>query len=109
MLQVQTRMNFTISLQKLLIRFLDDNATLEQVSHFTNLGAVYPLMEHLVYESRIGKAAGAFNSLSRVWRNHNIPTKIRIYRAAVLTLLLCGSKTWATIKNHDHRVQVYYQ
>ena len=46
-----------------------------------------------------------------VWYNRNIltQTKIRIYRAAVLTLLLYGSETWIAIKSHVHRVEVFHQ
>ena len=46
-----------------------------------------------------------------VWYNRNIliPTKIRIYRAAVLTVLLYGSKTWTAIKSHIHRVEIFHQ
>ena len=90
-----------------------DDVRVEQVSHFTYLGAVISADGTLDkdLDNRIGKASGAFNSLSRVWYNRNIltPTKIRIYRAAVLTVLLYGSETWSTIKNHIHRVEVFHQ
>ena len=46
-----------------------------------------------------------------IWYNRNIltQTKIRIYRAAVLTVLLYGSETWTAIKSHVHRVEVFHQ
>ena len=46
-----------------------------------------------------------------VWYNRNILTQttIRIYRAAVLTVLLYGSETWTAIKSHVHRVEVFHQ
>ena len=46
-----------------------------------------------------------------VWYNRNIltQTKIRIYRVAVLTILLYGSKTWTAIKSHVHRAEVFHQ
>ena len=46
-----------------------------------------------------------------VWYNCSIltQTKIRIYRAAVLTVLLHGSETWTAIKSHVHRVEVFHQ
>ena len=46
-----------------------------------------------------------------VWYNRNIltQTKIRIYRAAVLIVLLYGSETWTAIKSHVHRVEVFHQ
>ena len=90
-----------------------DDVRVEQVSHFIYLGAVISADGTLDKDlnNRIGKASGAFNSLSRVWYNRNILTqaKIRIYRAAVLTVLLYGSETWSTIKSHVHRVEVFHQ
>ena len=47
-------------------------------------------------DERIGQATGAYKSSSRVWLSRKI--LIRIYRAAVLTVLLYGVETWATIK-----------
>ena len=46
-----------------------------------------------------------------IWYNRNIltQTKIRIHRAAVLTVLLYGSETWTAIKSHVYRVEVFYQ
>ena len=90
-----------------------DDVRVEQVSHFTYLGAVISADGTLDkdLDNRIGKASGAFNSLSHVWYNQNIltPAKIQIYRAAVLTVLLYGSDTWSTIKNHVHHVEVFHQ
>ena len=90
-----------------------EDVMVEQVSHFTYLGAVISTDGTLDkdLDNRIGKASGAFNSLSRVWYNCNIltQTKIRIYRAAILTVLPCGSETWSTIKSHVHRVEVFHQ
>ena len=90
-----------------------DDVRVEQVSHFTYLGAVISADGTLDkdLDNRIGNASGAFNSLSRVWYNRNIltQTKIRIYRAAVLTVLFYGSETWSIIKSHVHRVEVFHQ
>ena len=46
-----------------------------------------------------------------VWYNRNIltQTRIRIYRAAVLTVLLYRSETWTAIKSHVHRVEAFHQ
>ena len=43
--------------------------------------------------------------------NHNIQTntKIRIYKAAVLTILLDGSEVWNTTKKQHHRLEVFHQ
>ena len=90
-----------------------DDVRVEQISDFTYLGAVISADGTLDKDQHntISKASGAFNSLSRVWYNRNIltQTKIRIYRAAVLTVLLYGSETWSTIKRHAHCVEVFHQ
>ena len=61
--------------------------------------------------ARIWKASGAFNQLSNIWKNRNIQTntKIRIYKAAVLTILLYGSEVWNTTKKQHHRLEVFHQ
>ena len=45
---------------------------------------------------RIGKASGAFASMTKVWRcrSLSLKTKIRIYEATVLSVVLYGSETW---------------
>ena len=45
------------------------------------------------------------------WKNRNIQsyTKIRIYKAAVLTILLYGSEVWNTTKKQLHRFEVFHQ
>ena len=47
---------------------------------------------------RIGKATGAFNQLNNIWKNKNISinNKVRIYIAAVLTILTYGCEIWNT-------------
>ena len=49
---------------------------------------------------RIGKAGAAFGSLNKIMRakNINLPTKMNIYNATVLSILLYGSETWAVTK-----------
>ena len=36
-------------------------------------------------------------------------TKIRIYKASVLTILLYGSEVWNTTKKQHHRLEVFHQ
>ena len=62
-------------------------------------------------DTRIGKAYSAFRSLFRIWYNRNIrtSTKIRIYRAAVLTVLLYGCEAWTTTQAQDRRVEAFHQ
>ena len=58
----------------------EDGVRVEQVSLFTYLGAVISADGTLDkdLDNRIGKASGAFNSLSRVWYNRNILTMKKI-------------------------------
>ena len=85
----------------------------EQVSHFTYLGSVISADGTLdkELETRIGKAHGAFSKLCRVWFNRNIRTntKIRIYRAAVLTVLLYGCEAWTTTQVQNRRIEAFHQ
>ncbi|KAL5259045.1 hypothetical protein ACHWQZ_G009498 [Mnemiopsis leidyi] len=77
----------------------------EQVSNFVYLGATISgdgtIDRDL--DVRIQKANGAFHQLWKIWNSRAIrtPTKIRIYKAAVLTLLLYGAEVWNTKKKHQ--------
>ena len=61
--------------------------------------------------ARIWNASGAFYQLSNIRKNRNIQTNtnIRIYKAAVLTILLYGSEVWNTTKKQHHRLEVFHQ
>ena len=54
---------------------------------------------------------GAFSQLSNIWKNRNIQSyiKIRIYKAAVLTISLYDSEVWNTTKKQLHRLEVFNQ
>ena len=90
-----------------------DGEPVEQVSHFTYLGSVISADGTIDRElnTRIGKAHSAFSTLHRIWYNRNIKTgtKIRIYRAAVLTVLLYGCEAWTTTKALDSRLEAFHQ
>lgn len=85
----------------------------QQVSQFTYLGSVTSCDGRLDAESnlRIRKGFAAFNCLGKVWYNRNMLacTKVRIYRAAALTVLLYGLETWTTTKSQLHQMEVFYQ
>ena len=85
----------------------------EQVNNFTYLGSVMSSDGTIdkELETRVGKAYSAFSSLCRIWYNRNIrtSTKIRIYRAAVLTVLLYGCEAWTTTQPQDRRVEAFHQ
>lgn len=90
-----------------------ENAPVEQVSHFTYLGTVLSSDGTLDRELtvRIQKASGAFKQLYRIWNNRNIftSTKIRIYKSAVITILIYGSEAWNTTKLRMKRMEVFHQ
>ena len=69
-----------------------EGLSIQQVSNFTYLGAIISADGTIDKElaSRIRKASGAFYQLGSIWHSRNIrtPTKVRIYKAAVLTILL---------------------
>ena len=75
-----------------------DGTTVEQVTEFTYIGATVTSDGRLDRELtlRIGKATGAFNQLNNIWKNLKnigLKTKIRVYIAAVTTILTnvkCG-------------------
>ena len=48
--------------------------------------------------------------MSNIWKNRNIQTntKIWIYKASVLTILLYGSEVWNTTKKQHHRLEVFH-
>ena len=90
-----------------------EGSPVQQVSDFTYLGVIISSDGTIDRElsARIRKASGAFNQLNNIWKNRNIQTntKIRIYKAAVLTILLYGSEVWNTTKKQHHRLEVFHQ
>ena len=86
---------------------------IEQLSNFTYLGAIISTDGTIDKElsSRIQKASGAFYQVSRIWYGRNIktPTKVRIYKAVVLTILLYGSEVWNTTQAQMKRFEVFHQ
>ena len=95
------------------VRITIEGTEIAQVKDFTYLGSKISYDGKLDGELdvRIGKSSGAFRSLGKVWANRNIldRTKVRIYQAAVLTILLYGSETWNTTKAQMHRMEVFHQ
>ncbi|XP_022809588.1 uncharacterized protein LOC111346575 [Stylophora pistillata] len=78
---------------------------LESVDNFTYLGST--LSSHANVDAevnyRIQQAAAAFEKLqSRVFQDRDIrlDTKIKVYKAIVVTTLLYGSETWTIYRRH---------
>ena len=53
---------------------------------------------------RVGKAAGAFKELDKIWKDRyiSLPTKMQIYNACVLSTLLYGAECWS-LKDRDEK------
>jgi len=49
-------------------------------------------------------------SLYNIWISHRIKTatKVRIYRACVMAILLYGSKSWTLTKESSGKLQSFY-
>ena len=90
-----------------------DGNPVKQVTQFTYLGATISSDGKLDKEIsvRIGKATGAFNQLNNVWKNQNISikNKMRIYVAAVLTILTYGCEVWNTTQIQNRRLETFHQ
>ena len=89
------------------------NEPIEQVAEFTYLGGTIRGDGDLDRELsiRIGKASGAFNSLNNIWKNRGISLhcKVRIYRAAVITILTYGCEVWSATDRQTRRLETFHQ
>ena len=85
----------------------------KQCSEFKYLGAIICGDNNLAREltARIGKATGAFNRLNNIWnsRSISISVKIRIYKAAVITVLTYGCEVWNTTQAQMKRLESFHQ
>ncbi|KAI8483821.1 hypothetical protein Bbelb_384790 [Branchiostoma belcheri] len=90
-----------------------EGSQVEQVSRFTYLGTTFSSDGTTDSElsNRIQKASGAFNQLGKIWNNRNIldATKLRIYEAAVITILTYGSEVWITTQAQVDRLETFHQ
>ena len=107
----------TISLKKtnILVQGADSapDIHLEVVDSFTYLGSSISSTLSLDTEinTRIGKAASTMSKLNkRVWNNTQLTeaTKLRVYRACVLSTLLYGSESWATYAGQEKRLNSFH-
>jgi len=88
----------------------DGSQSIEVVSKFSCLGSTVTSLNFLDQEIsiRIGKVGTAFRLLDRLWKaNIKMQTKMRIYKAVVVTTLLYGSETWSTTRNQDDRLDAF--
>lgn len=86
---------------------------LKNVEEFTYLGSVLSSTNDLSNEvqRRIGLASGSFGRLSdRVFMNKNltIKTKISVYKAVCLSILLYGSEAWVLYRRHLNKLEAFH-
>ncbi|KAJ0183487.1 hypothetical protein K1T71_001463 [Dendrolimus kikuchii] len=87
--------------------------TLEEVSSFKYLGSSVRTDNKLETEisSRIARAAASFGKLRhRVWDSHDIRlrTKISVYKAIILPILLYATETWCLYKADIGRLDSFH-
>ena len=92
---------------------LRDNV-LKNVETFSYLGSIVSIHADIDAEidQRLQKAAAAFGKLrKRVFEDPDIrtTTKIKVYRAIVLTSLLYASETWTTYRKHLKKLERFHQ
>lgn len=87
---------------------------IEQVENFKYLGTVIPtkvVSASTEITQRIGAAASAFARLNwSVWSRNNIrlATKLRIFNASILPILLYSSETWTILKVDLNKLEVFF-
>ena len=86
---------------------------LNSVSKFTYLGST--LSRNVVIDdevnARLAKASAAFGRLHKnVWNRRGITTetKIKVYRAVILTALLYGCETWTVYQRHTRKLNHFH-
>ena len=86
---------------------------LNVVDKFTYLGST--LSRNVIIDNevnaRIAKASVAFSRLHKnIWDRRGITqeTKIKVYRAIVLTMLLYGCKTWTVYQRHARKLNHFH-
>lgn len=91
-----------------------DGYPLNSVEHFTYLGSVISNDATTAkdVDNRIAKASSSFGRLQkRVWRSHSLrlDTKVKAYRAVVITTLLYGSEAWVLYRKQVRLLEWFHQ
>ena len=90
-----------------------NDQVLQIVDNFTYLGSTLSRDVSLDAEinNRISKASAAYGRLTKnVWerRGLKLTTKLKVYKAVVLTTLLYASETWTTYSRHVKRLNHFH-
>ena len=93
--------------------FTVNNVPLTNVEHFTYLGSVLSDNCDITHEvqQRIKLVSAAIGRLSsQVFFKHNltIDTKVAVYRAMCISILLYGSESWTLYRRHFKAVEAYH-
>jgi len=115
------RFGLTISLKKTVTMsqatdsptFSIDDTTLQEVDKFTYLGSSLSKSATVDSEksTRLGIASTNFGKLTkRVWNNRHLSTKskVRVYEACVLSILLYGVETLATYRPQESKLSAFH-
>jgi hypothetical protein len=86
---------------------------LQSVDNFTYLGSTLSTTANIDMEvnSRISKASSMFGRLRKnVWERSglNLITKLKVYRAAVITTLLYACETWTVYSRHARQLNHFH-
>ncbi len=90
-----------------------DNTTLNPVKRFCYLGSMITNTATADEDitQRIAKASASFGRLRhRLWNEHGIrlSTKIKVYKAVVLSTLLYGCETWTVYRRHVKQLDQFH-
>ena len=88
------------------------SSTRQAVDKFTYLGSTFSrnAISDDDVNARLAKASAAFGRRKNVWNRRGIATetKIKVYRAVVLTTLLYGYETWAVHQGHAKKLNHFH-
>ena len=94
-------------------RITINDTILDDLDKFTFLGSTLTKNTSLENEilTRLGKTSTTFGRLTkRVWKNRHlsISTKVRVYEACVLSILLYGAETWPTYRSQESKLTAFH-
>ena len=83
---------------------------LEDVEKFKYLGAILSKDGSCTAEvrARIGNATSAMTKLNRIWKsNIRLSTKLKLYKALVVSIVLYGCETWTLTAALEKKIQAF--
>ena len=93
------------------IRIVLEGEMVEEVNCFEYLGSTVCNDGDVRKEVgiRIGKAGAVFSRMKRVWTSQgmSLKTKLKLFNAIVISILLYGSETWKGLSEIENRLRVF--